>query len=404
MPLIGGAVTTDPVVTGAPSATTTLKRTISDVIRNLWAGSSVMFALVAKGEAKAGSVMESRGMISKKSTDHPRFETFTYTPLAIQGTVTAFSGTTLETAAISTLRPYYTIVNTTNNTVARVDSVTSTTEYEVTSVGGTAFDASAGDVFLIMAPAYPENSSSPSRIWKDEDNVYNLTQNVRYPVAISGSSKGNTHYAIEDYFKRMKAVSTIEGNRKTEGMFLFSERASSGNDTSGGSALTGSFRTTRGVWNWAANSYDAGGMTWDKFQSDVPMALGNTVNFSQRFVMVTSQLNFAVMNGWINDKLTVEQTSDLKKFGLKGKKFETSGPEIDVVVHEQFNIGGNQNKALIFVPDQLFYCYKKGRDLQPRMKIQTNSTDGLEDEIFGELGPGSFDGGNSILTITGFRA
>jgi len=67
--------------------------------------------------------------------------------------------------------------------------------------------------------------------------------------------------------------------------------------------------------------------------------------------------------------------------------------------HDSFEHGAMTDKMIVFDPENIFYCYKTGRDLAPKMNIQSNSTDGQIDEILGEIGIGTLDGGQSILQV-----
>lgn len=387
--------------TPAVSTTGTLKRTVSDKIRHLFPASSNLLALVSQGVPDGMKIKREKGLIGKKPTQTPKFESFTYAPLAIEFTVaTASSATEYILSSASGLRLKYTLVNTANNTVCRVGAI-STNTITVTSVGSTAFSAVAGDKFLCLAPAYEENSSSPYILQKDEDNLYNYVQIARFPVAISASAKGNPNYG-GDFWGRIKERNVIEGNRKIENTLIFSERPSSGDTTTDGT-LADAFRTTRGLWNWAQGSYDAGGaMTPDSFVKDMVVnGMHESVDTNSKLVMFCGKEIFGRMQQWVNeDRMVMQKDEELGKFGLKAYNFVTSGPEIRVIKHDAFDRGSNSSKALIFNPEDIFYCYKEGRDLAPKMGIQNNDVDGYEDEILGEIGIGVMDGGYGITKIT----
>jgi hypothetical protein len=380
--------------TPAVSTTGTLKRTVSDKIRHLFPASSNLLALVSSGTPDGMKVVREKGLIGKKPTQTPKFESFTYSPLAIAFTVASKGSATAYTLSSATgLRLKYTLVNTANNTVCRIGAINSAT-LTITSVGGTTFDAAAGDVLLCLAPAYEENSSSPYIL-------HNYVQIVRFPVAISASSKGNPNYG-GDFWGRIKERNVIEGNRKVENSLIFSERASSGDTTTDGT-LADTFRTTRGIWNWAQGSFDAGGaMTPDTFCKDMVVSgMHESVDTNSGLVMFCGKEIFGRMQQWVNeDRMVMQKDEELNKFGLKAYTFVTSGPEIRVIKHDAFDRGANNAKALIFNPEDVFYCYKEGRDLAPVLGIQNNDVDGYEDEIKGEIGIGVLDGGYGITKVT----
>lgn len=385
------------------TTTGTLKRTVSDKIRTLFPGSANVLAMVAPGSlGKSKALLKSEGLIGKKSTQNHKFESFTYTPLTITFTVSSVSGSDYTVSSATGLRPKYTLVNTANNTVARISAISSNT-LTLTSFGATSFSASADDVLLALAPAYEENSSSPYILQKDEDNLYNYVQIVRFPVAISASSKGNPHYG-GDFFSRIKLRNGAEALRKVDNTLIWSERASSG-DTTTDSTLADVFRTTRGLWNWAQGSKTLGGaLTHDYFMDDlVNVDMQDVVNDNTPLVMLTGRRVNGLMQSWIQQDLEVNQSKDeiLARYGVKASVFTTSGPDIKVVKHDSFDRGSNVGKALIFNPEDCFYCYKMGRDLMPHNGIQSNSTDGYEDEIIGEIGIGVLDGGETITKLTG---
>ena len=232
--------------TPAASATGTLeRRTISDKVRNLFPGAAQLFALIATGEVKKGEVMKRPGLIGKRGVQTRRYEWFTYTPIATYVTVSSVSGSDYTLSSSTGLVPLRTVLNLTNMHVGRVCAVNTTTHVIQCTAITAAFTVTAGDKLLIMAPAYPENSSGPHIIQKDDDNVYNVTQIPRFPVSISASAKGNPHYG-GDFWERCKQKNMIEGNRMVERNYLFGERPSSG-DTTSDTVVGDAFGTFRGM-------------------------------------------------------------------------------------------------------------------------------------------------------------
>lgn len=386
--------------TPAQSTTGTLeRRTISDKVRNLFPGAAQLFAMIATGTVNKGEVKKSAGLIGKKGVDTRKYEWFTYTPLATYLTVASVASTTYTMSAVAGLVTKRTVLNMTNMHVGRVSSVNTTTmEITVTAITA-AFTVAAGDKLLIMAPAYPENSSGPTIVQKDDDNVYNTTQIARYPVAISASAKGNPHYG-GDFWGRVKEKNMIEGNRLTERSFLFGERPASG-DTTADTGTGDAFGTFRGLWNWAGSEFDCGGaMTPEKFRKDLPLTMSDTINPAQKVIFLTSRTVRGEMLEWVNDKqMYIDGKSDLEKFGLDCKRFVTNGPTIEVVAHDAFDQPGMTNKGLIFCPDECLYIFKNGRDLAPKQGIQNNDVDGYEDEIMGEIGLAELTGGLAVTKV-----
>jgi hypothetical protein len=400
------AVTSSFYTTPASSTTQNIPRSVQDKVRDLYPESAKLMAMVAVGAVDANRWAEQAGRISKKSVDNKRFECYSYTPPAVSMTVSAAnSATEYVVSDASELVAPYCLFNPSNGTTCRVDSI-STNTLTITSFGTTAFSAVANDVLIVMAPCYGEASSSPVSLYKDEDNIYNVTGIHRIPVKISGSAKAQVSY-FGDYFKRMKEVSFKDGKRKIERTLLFSNRASSGNTTAGGAAFTTAFGTTRGLWNWAYSSLDFGGsFTPDKFRTDIvnkyASATANIVGDNSPMVMFCSNAVAGVMQNWVNLVQKVDMGGGtIDKFGLKARKFQTSTFSVDVMVHDAFNTTGMTDKALLFNPEELFYAYLKGRDLTPKNNIQNPDVDGYMDEIMGEIGLGVRCGGQSIMKLTG---
>jgi hypothetical protein len=385
--------------TPAVSTTGTLKRgTVSDKIRNLFPGASQLFALISRGEVKKGEITKGKGLIGKKGSDYRKYEWFSYTPNVVELTVSSVSGSNITLSSTTGLVIKRTLYNPRTNEVGRVSSITSSV-ITCTAVTST-FSPAADDKLLIMAPAYPENSAAPSIVQKDDDNHYNNTQIMRYPVAISASAKGSQHYG-GDFWQRLKEKNVMEGNRLNEHSYLFNERPSSG-DTTSDATIGDNFGTFRGMWFSAQKTFDCGGaMTPEKFRKDLPMEMSETINPSDRVMMLTSRNVVGEMLEWVNDKLMYidGSKSDLEAFGIKTTKFITNGPTIEVMAHDAFERAGNNNKALIFCPDDCLYIFRNGRDFQPKQGIQNNDVDGYEDEIIGEVGFAELTGGQNICKV-----
>ncbi len=395
------------ITTPAISTSGIQKREVTegDKWRHLFPGSPIL-ALVAKGAANKTGAMNFQskaGMISKRQVTNPKYEVFTYSPLAVEFTVATFSSVASYTVSSADgLTEKMCLVNTANNTVCRISSITSTTLVCVT-VGSTTFTAAASDKLLALAPAYGENSSSPYILSKTEDNVYNYLFIPRFPVAISKSAEGNDTYAGGPgaYWKLVKARNVVEGLRKVENSLIWSQYASSG-DTTSDSTLSDAFRTTKGMYQWTGASYPCGGsLDYAKFSNDMVLGMNESARRAGRvMVLLESQKSKGLQNLWGQDKLNINESGEKDEFGVLIAKVMTSGPTIKLQVHDSFDRGTNTTKGLIFDPEDYEYVFKKGRDIQARNGIQLPSTDGFEDEIFGEIGINPIDGGNATTTLT----
>jgi hypothetical protein len=395
--------------TPASSTTQNIPRSVEDKVRDLYPEAAKLMALVAVGQVKGGQMTEQAGRIQKKKVDQTRFECYAYTPLAVALTVgVASNGTAVSVTVASNIVAPYCVFNTANGTTARIDSI-ATLALTYTSFGATAFSAAIGDTLIVMAPAYGEASKDPIALWKDEDNIYNVTTIARIPVAISGTAKATPSY-FGDYWTRMKKIGFMDGKRKIENTLLFSNRPSSGNTTSGGSAFSTAFGTTKGLWQWAATTFNCGGsFTPDKFKREIPSYYAdnttNSVSEQAPMIMFCGTEVSGIMQSWVSQVQRIDQAGGtVDVFGLKAKNFQTSNFAVNVMIHDAFNQGAMKNKAILFNPEELFYAFLGGRDIKPKNNIQSPSTDGYMDEIIGEIGLGVRDAGNSIMQLTNIYA
>jgi hypothetical protein len=376
---------------------------VSDTIRHLFPGNPTL-SLVQSG-AVGEDMTKSKALIKQRETDNVKFENFNYTPMAVLFTVaTATSATEYVVGDADGLALKMCLINTANRTVCRIGAI-STKTLTVTSVGGTTFSAAVGDKLLALAPVYADNSSSPYILMNSEDNLYNILEISRFPSAISASNKGNPFYG-KDYWARVRKQVVMEGLRKVENSAVWSERATGTNLTTTDGTLADAFRTTRGLWHWAVGggaTFEAhGSMTHEKFVKNLQLAMNDTVGASDKIIGFVSRSQFADMCMWANQNLMVTEQGTLKKFGVTSKVFVTSGPEIEVIVHDSFNRGSLTSCALFFNPEYVNYVFKKGRDFHPVLGIQNNDVDGVEDDFLGEWGMGVDDGGNSMTYVTGW--
>lgn len=391
--------TTSALTTSPISTTYTRKRTVADKIRRLFPSDASLLALVSNGMNAGSDIVREKGLIAKKRVENRKFEGYTYTPITLTFTVSTAGTTSIVVSSASGLTLKTVLVNTANMTVARVSGINSTT-LTMTSVGSTAFSAAVGDVLMSMGPAYEENSSNPYLLMQEEDNYYNTTHIFRFPAAISRTAKKLPHHGSPDYWSRVKKNVLTEGLRRVEIAMLFGERPSSG-ETTTDSTLSDTFGTFRGLWNWAASSYDGGGnMTWENFVIDLPDAMHESVGSQEKVIMLCGYQTHGRMIRWAMDKLIEQRSGTLDKFGVKTSKFVTAKWEIDVLVHDAFNRGSLTKSALVFMPERVQYCHYFDDDLKPKLGIQDNSVDGVEDDILGELSLWSEDAGYSVLKCT----
>lgn len=394
------------VSTPAQSTTGTLKRvTLNDEVRHLYPGNPI-HALVATGLVGIKEVKRAKNMIGKRKVEAPKHEAFTWTPNVVEFTVASRSSATqFILSASSGLTPKMTLVNTRTMRNCRISSRnTSTHELVVTSYGDNTFDVAVGDKLIAMGPAYGENSSSPYILMKDPDNLYNFTQIMRFTCAMSRSAKDNPHYG-GNRWKQYKEENVVDGLRKAENTLLFSERAASGSESTADATLSDSYRTTRGMWNWAANNYPGGGaITAEDYQHDLPEVMSDTIGDNMMLVEFCGTKVFGEHQKWVNNNYHVEPDKDLAKFGVQAAKFWTDRGEVRLVKHDAFDRAGMTNKSIIFAPEMYDYVILRNDDFKPKTNIQNNDVDGVQDEILGEIGITPRDGGESTTTITDWFA
>ena len=397
-------VYTSELTTPTQSTTGTLKRTVSDTIRRLYPGQPIL-ALVSNGpvSVSGGDVTTEKGLIRKRRVNTPKYECFTFTPLAVEYTVASTSDAdTFTLSSGDGITNKMCLFNPRNRTICRVQSITSTPQIDVVSVGSTSFATTAGDKLIALAPAYEENSSSPYILQKDFDNIYNFTQISRFAVAISGSAKGNPHYG-GDFYMNIKKNAYLDGMRKVENAALLNDRPSSGDSTA--DSTLGAFRTTRGLVKWAGTTWSAGGsMSADRWITDLSDAMDDTVGQQNDLVALVSTRFYGQMLQWVQDKMMVDLGNDskLETFGVTAKRFMTarSSKGIRVIVHDAFDHGDMQKNMLIFDPELLEYVYLRDRDFKLKQNIQDNDVDGVKDEVMGEWGISAIDGGQHMILVT----
>lgn len=397
-----GEVFTSTIPSPAISTAGTLKRTVSDIIRELWPKSAPILALTAKGSpSETGGEVSGKGLISKKSTGTFKFEWFTFTPIGVTFTVASGSNLAPVLSSATGLRPGMTVVNLDNMKVAIVDAI-STNTLTLVSLGAT-FTSKAGDKFLASAPAYKEGSAAPEQMSKDEDNVYNYVQIFRFAVEIDRTAKTNPHYG-GDYFSRLKKRAFTQGKRYVENSILFGQRAASGDTTA--TANRGNVHSTRGMWNFAAKTYNASGsMTAEKFRKDMILAMSDTVDDDDEYLMFSGRNIYSECQEFYQDKLQINQKDGkYANLGLKSDRIKTAGPITHLMKHNAFDQPGNQNRALIFRPEDITLRFKTKADWQAENNMQANDQHTQEDGVWGTCGVQVSDGGQNMLKVENWGA
>jgi len=393
-----------PQTVPAFSSTQQNKRDVLPWIALNYAQNLKLIALLEDINVGKGDASVSKGRIKKAEVSQQRFECFNFTDWSKTVTVASFSGTTLVVNSTAQLKIYDTLYYfnpTSGKTLtARIDSITDTTTCEITSFGATAFAPVQGDILGISATAYPENSSNPSMISKDFDNVYNCTQIVREPVAISNTLLKSEFYATQDYFKLLKMINLVRFYEKIERGWLFGNRASSGNTTSGGAALTASFSSSQGLLNWAANSYDMGGsMSSFKLKTEISRMMSVSSEGDPIIALagydICGRIDDMVSDKTVYNINVGDAKTRLREFGVNTKMIRTQTFAFELVNHKAFNEGELAHCMLLFNPNNVEFVHLPDRDIHPNVSIQENDRDGKIDEVLAEFGCRVNDGGQS---------
>jgi hypothetical protein len=378
-------------------------RNVADKIRSLDPEYQKMFALIATSSSNRGDIkISKKGMISKMVTFNTRAEAYTHSPPPDTVTVTAVSSLTFTFASLSTIFTYQIWQNTANNTVGVVDAIdTSGKTATMITIGDTTFSAEVGNVWKYLGNANPENSTSPQYTQTLDDVIYNTCQIFRYPVEISASKDTSRHVAGGDFFKRMKLNSAIQAYKNTEADFIWGTRSSSGNTTDL-TQLTTSVATNRGLWDQAQNTFNFGNnISYSKFKREFAVAMGENVGAQKDIMMFTSDEGVgAILEMMDQANVRYGPGTDKQEYGFKTHTIVTQKGNVKLAPHQAFIGGSNANKAITFIPEELTYYFKNGRDLKPKKGIQPNDQDGYKDEILGEICLLDTSGGYTTTTAT----
>lgn len=373
------------------------KRDVSDTIRRLYPSASMM-PLVSNGGIKGiEGVSKEKGLIGKRKVKSSKFEAFTFTPPAVEFTVTSYSAGTLVLASNDGLIAKYPLVNSLTGLTCIVDTVTAGgTTVEVTTYGdGGTFDADPGDKLIVLSPHYEENSSNPGILMKDPDNLFNYTFIHRNAVAISNTFNQSDNYG-GNRWEYIKKENLVDCMRKINFSLLFDNKPASGEKTTSGLGV--SFGSCDGMVNWSQTEFDFGGaMTFNSFMTEMPLTMHGSIGNDDPKLMFCGYEFWAEILSWMNDGAKIHVTpGSYDVFGVKSKKILTCRGDIEVMVNDAYTKGSYNNQALIFNPENIDYVIYKNRDTMLNENIQGNSVDGKMDELIGEISICSNDNGYSI--------
>jgi hypothetical protein len=399
------------VVTPTTLATGTIKRTVHDEIRRFNPNITPFLSLVKEGNVdNMGEQQYSNGLISKEATPTMKFEWFTYTPISLLYEATGGTGGATGTFTVADNTMWRTRDIVTNITQGFVVGIVTevnadTVTVSVTKVGDDNWAASAGDVICMSCRTMEEGTSDITPLTKELDNNYNTVFPFRYSVSIADTAVGSPHFTEKPLQRYMKDNMTF-CLANMENALLFGRRATSGNTTSvtiGGTVFP--MFTTRGLLNFAGNTIDGSGMTWDKFVSTTIEQLPNTLNPETPLIALMGRHSLAKFQGWSNQNFIHLESGKKDEFGIVVKKFLAGPYTIIPRVHNSYDqLAGNplRNVVTIFPPDDLTYMYKTDMDLETKDNLQNPGTWGTTRAIQGVFGLRSLSAGSSITNITNF--
>jgi hypothetical protein len=208
-----------------------------------------------------------------------------------------------------------------------------------------------------------------------------------------------------DYYKLLKNINLAEFYRELERGFLFGVKASgSGNTTSGGAALTAAFRTSQGVYDYAADTFSMGGsMTRYKLMTELPKKL-KTVRENEGVIAFAGFQTIGIINEMLQDQSRYIDSGTaktaLRDYGIQTNVLRTMNMPIELCRHEAFDSGAYAKQMLLLVPDNIRFAHLKGRDIRPVVGLQNNDVDGMIDSVEVECAPAVIDGGLKIIKVT----
>jgi hypothetical protein len=395
----------------APSISQLGAREVGDEIRYLSFGNAVITALIENSLFIDGKRKTSKGLIGKRSVENIRYEMFSRVNRPIKFTVAAGSGTEILTTGVTLesvngLFIYATLHNPSNNTSCRIEAINTTTKVvKGTSVGATTFSCAAGDELALGASAMPEGSTEAPILNGTDDHNFNVLQTSRWSTSATWIAEAIKQLAGGNRLSREKMYLLWEAFADLERTWIlgnYSADVATKNTTTGAqTGYTGEFSTTRGLISLAANAGDAkqaGGLSY--LRKSLPIDMGDYVNDNEVYIGLCSNEYYGRVIEEMNAKLAMDQSGEMKQFGIKATEIVTSGPNLKLVKHGAFNIKGLTNKMLVLAPQNLGYVSLKGHDMGPNNGIQTNATHGTQDEVYCTAGIETKDAGKTMTLVS----
>jgi len=268
--------------------------------------------------------------------------------------------------------------------IIRVSSVSSNTLTVTRGESGTTAAAIVdGDLLIIMASAYAENTTSGDARFKQTSFSYNYLQIVRESFAESRTSDGTAYYNNAQSYEEEKKKKLVSMMRKFNGTAWNGGRSI---DT------TNKFRTTGGVLEFI-DSGNVMDVNQNLTKADFDYFL-STYAFSYNSNKKTLFAGKRLLNkidGWYDAKLMLDKQGAMVDFGFAVRTYKTRWGDLDIVwepYFDKFNVGLHPLSGYGVVLDLSLISmkYLSNGVLRSRDDIQENDRDGRKGEWLMEAG------------------
>lgn len=398
------AASTGIVTSSVITATSQHKRDYAERIRRLYPWLTKFLALVKGSNLDSfGKVAYSgKGMISKRAVKRLDPECAVYAPIDIVYAMTGGSSTTALIADTTFFQTGDVIVNTSTLEVAIVNTLTDGTTLTVTAVTGGTWSAASGQYLAMLSSTFEEGTSRYNTITNELTTVKTYLQIFREGISIADTVKNTPQYTNEGMLERYQTDKMVQALRKIEGSMFYSTQATAGTTSVTINSVAYPLYTMKGLLSWAGTGFSlSGGFNWESFNTALYPIMPKTLNADETTYMVVGRKAAAVMNQWVqNKRMFMEDTKDMK-FGAAVRTYIMGGGlPVELVVHDLFDQGGQQNSALFFQSSDLEYLYMEGLDINVRENAQLPATMGQTNIIEGAVGVVSRSNGANIKYVT----
>ena len=277
--------------------------------------------------------------------------------------------------------------------IVRVTAVSTNTLTITRAAGGsTAAAIVDGDDLRIIGSAHAEGATAGTMKSTKKVRGYNYTQIFRDTFGATGTEEASELYWGNDRTMERKERG-VDHALNIEAAFLFGQRSEV---TSGSTPV----RTTRGVINWITTNTEAiGGFlsetSWNNFLRDGFLHCSSQGRSSKWFF--GSRVVVGAINGFAQDQLRVVPKD--KTYGISVQEYTSFFGNVLLMAHNLLENNPASNGTgtakyggygILMDPSSPTYRFlaanNKNRDTRLRRNIQTNDTDGWQDEYLSEVG------------------